>query len=103
MNVKSRPVQESTLWQVVDEHGRHVGDIIRQPGSTLWSLQRQGMDRPFKRNIPSLKAAQALACSYPYVWGGLNFNWHKALGRLGIWMALIGGCTFALMFFDVPK
>jgi hypothetical protein len=103
MTIIIRPLHIHKHWQVFSEDRRHVGDIIRQPGSTLWSLQRKGMDRPFKRNIPSLRAAQALVSSYPYVWGGLNFDWHKALRTLGIWMALIGGCTIALLFLDVPK
>ena len=103
MTIIIRPLHIHKHWQVFSGDRRHVGDIIRQPGSTLWSLQRQGMDRPFKRNIHSLKAAQALACSYPYVWGGLNFNWHKALTRGGSGMALISTCTLALLFFDVPK
>jgi hypothetical protein len=103
MTIIIRPLHIHKHWQVFSGDRRHVGDIIRQPGSTLWSLQRKGMDRPFKRNIHSLKAAQALACSYPYVWGGLNFNWHIALTRVGIWMALISTCTLALLFFDVPK
>ena len=83
----------SSRWPVLDSDGAHVGDIIRQPGSTLWSLQRKGMDRPFKRNIRSLEAAQSLAAAHPQVWGGANFNLSQSLIHTGIWLG-----TFGLLF-----
>ena len=56
---------KASKWPVHDESGTHVGDVIRQRGTTLWSLQRRGMDRPFKRNIHTLDAAKKLAAEYP--------------------------------------
>jgi len=55
---------KASRWPVLDKDGTHVGDIIRQRGSTLWSLQRKGMDRPFKRNIPTLEAAKMITYSH---------------------------------------
>ena len=70
----------TSKWPVLDESGTHVGDIIRQRGSTLWSLQRRGIDRPFKRNIHTLEAANTLAAEYPQVWAGKNFNLRQSIG-----------------------
>ena len=86
---------KASRWQVLDEHGIHVGDIIRQPGSTMWCLQRKGMDRPFKRNIRSLEQAKALAMAYPLVWGGTNFDLRRSLIRTCVWCAVLV-CLFAL-------
>ena len=68
-----------------------MGDIIRQHGTTLWSLQRRGMDRPFKRNIHTLEAAKSLAAAYPKVWGGKNFNLRQSALRSAIWIAILAG------------
>ena len=54
--------------------------IIRQRGTTLWSLQRRDMNRPFKRNIHTLEAAKSLAVAYPQVWAGKNFNLRQSIG-----------------------
>ena len=86
---------KASRWPVLDEHGIHVGDIIRQPGSTMWCLQRKGMDRPFKRNIRSLEQAKALAIAYPHVWGGNNFDLRRSLTRACLWCAVLV-CLFAL-------
>ena len=75
----NNPHATPSKWPVLDKDGTHVGDIIRQRGSTLWSLQRKGMDRPFKRNIRSLEQAKALAMAYPQVWGGPNFDLRRLL------------------------
>ena len=79
----------ASKWPVHDENGAHVGDIIRQHGSTLWSLQRRGMDRPFKRNIRSLEQAKALAMAYPHVWGGPNFDLRRSLIHTAVWCAIL--------------
>ena len=82
---------KSSKWPVLDENGTHVGDIIRQHGTTLWSLQRRGMDRPFKRNIHTLEAAKSLAAAYPKVWAGKNFNLCKSALHTAIWIAILAG------------
>jgi hypothetical protein len=82
---------KASKWPVLDENGAHVGDIIRQHGSTLWSLQRLGMDRPFKRNIHTLDAAKSLAAAYPQVWGGKNFNLRQSAFHTGVWIAVLAG------------
>ena len=82
---------KASRWPVLDEHGIHVGAIIRQPGSTMWCLQRQGMDRPFKRNIRSLEQAKALAMAYPHVWGGPNFDLRRSLIHTAVWCAILAG------------
>ena len=74
---------------VLDESGTHVGDIIRQRGTTLWSLQRRGMDRPFKRNINTLEAAKSLAAAYPRVWAGKNFNLRQSALHTATWVAIL--------------
>ena len=76
---------------VLDESGTHVGDIIRQHGSTLWCLQRRGMDRPFKRNIHTLEAAKSLAAAYPQVWAGKNFNLRQSALHTAIWILILAG------------
>ena len=86
---------KASKWPVLDKEGIHVGDIIRQHGSTLWCLQRKGMDRPFKRNIRSLEQAKALAMAYPQVWGGANFDLRRSLVRTCVWCAVLV-CLFAL-------
>ena len=68
-----------------------MGDIIRQHGSTLWSLQRRGMDRPFKRNIHTLEAAKSLAAAYPKVWAGKNFNLCKSALHAAVWIVVLAG------------
>ena len=80
---------KASKWPVLDSGGAHVGDIVRQPGTTLWSLQRRGMDRPFKRNIRSLEQAQRLAVAHPQVWGGPDFDLRRALIRTGLWCAIL--------------
>ena len=85
----------SSRWPVLDSDGAHVGDIIRQPGTTLWCLQRRGMDRPFKRNIRSLEQAKALAGAHPQVWGGANFDLRRALIYTAGWLAILSGLYFA--------
>ena len=87
---------KASKWPVLDENGAHVGDIIRQRGSTLWSLQRRGMDRPFKRNIHTLEAAKSLAAAYPQVWTGNNFNLRQSALHTAIWVAVIA--TFSVAF-----
>lgn len=82
---------KNSKWPVLDENGTHVGDIIRQHGSTLWSLQRRGMDRPFKRNIHTLEAAKSLAAAYPKVWAGENFNLRQSALHTAIWIAILAG------------
>ena len=82
-------------WQVLDENGTHVGDIVRQKGSTLWSLQRRGMDRPFKRNIHTLDAAKSLAAAYPKVWSGKNFNLRKSVKFAALWLVLMYGLAYS--------
>ena len=82
---------KASKWPVLDENGAHVGDIIRQHGSTLWSLQRRGMDRPFKRNIHTLEAAKSLAAAYPKVWAGKNFNLRQSALHTAIWIAILAG------------
>ena len=84
-------------WQVLDENGTHVGDIVRQKGSTLWSLQRRGMDRPFKRNIHTLDAAKSLAAAYPKVWAGKNFNLRRSSLDAASWTIFIVGVMYLLM------
>ena len=79
---------KASKWPVLDKDGTHVGDIIRQRGSTLWSLQRKGMDRPFKRDIRSLEQAKALAIAYPHVWGGPNFDLRRSLIQTTVWCAI---------------
>ena len=74
---------------VLDENGTHVGDIFRQHGSTLWSLQRRGMDRPFKRDIASLDAAKTLASNYPQVWAGNNFSLSRCALHTAVWIAIM--------------
>ena len=86
---------KGSKWPVLDEQGIHVGDIIRQPGSTMWCLQRKGMDRPFKRNIRSLEQAKALAKAYPHVWGGTNFDLRRSLACTCVWGAILAS-LFAL-------
>lgn len=80
-----------SICRVLDESGAHVGDIIRQRGTTLWSLQRRGMDRPFKRNIHILDAAKTLAAKYPQVWAGKNFNLRQSALHLAVWIAILAG------------
>jgi len=87
---------KASKWPVLDKDGTHVGDIIRQRGSTLWSLQRKGMDRPFKRGIRSLEQAKALAVAYPLVWGGPNFDLRRSLIHTAVWCAILAG-LFALL------
>ena len=82
---------KTSKWPVLDENGTHVGDIIRQHGSTLWSLQRRGMDRPFKRNIYTLEAAKSLAAAYPEVLAGKNFNLRQSALHTAIWVAILAG------------
>jgi hypothetical protein len=82
---------KASKWPVLDESGTHVGDIIRQRGTTLWSLQRRGMDRPFKRNIHTLDAAKKLAAEYPQVWAGKNFNLRQSALHLAVWIAILAG------------
>ena len=81
----------ASKWPVLDESGTHVGDIIRQHGTTLWSLQRRGMDRPFKRNIHTLEAAKSLAAAYPKVWAGKNINFRHSALHTAIWIAILAG------------
>ena len=88
---------KASKWPVLDENGVHVGDIIRQHGSTLWCLQRKGMDRPFKRNIRSLEQAKALAMAYPQVWGGANFDLRRSLIRTCVWCVILAS-IFGLFF-----
>jgi hypothetical protein len=80
---------------VLDESGAHVGDIIRQRGTTLWSLQRRDMNRPFKRNIHSLDAAKTLAAEYPQVWTGKNFNLRKSIKFAALWLVFICGLAYS--------
>jgi hypothetical protein len=82
---------KASKWPVLDENGAHVGDIIRQRGTTLWSLQRLGMDRPFKRNIHTLEAAKSLAAAYPQVWAGKNINFRQSALHTAIWIAILAG------------
>ena len=88
---------KASKWPVLDENGTHVGDIIRQHGSTLWSLQRRGMDRPFKRNIHTLEAAKSLAAAYPKVWAGKNFNLRRSSLDTALWLVFFVGLTQLLM------
>ena len=81
----------ASKWPVLDESGTHVGDIIRQRGSTLWSLKRRGIDRPFKRNIHTIEAAKTLAAEYPQVWAGKNFNLRQSAFHTGVWIAVLAG------------
>ena len=81
----------ASKWPVLDENGTHVGDIIRQHGSTLCSLQRRGMDRPFKRNIHTLEAAKSLAAAYPQVWGGKDFDLRQSALHAAIWITMLAG------------
>jgi hypothetical protein len=90
---------KASRWPVLDEHGIHVGDIIRQPGSTMWCLQRKGMDRPFKRDIRSLEQAKALAVAYPHVWGGANFDVRSSLIRTCVWCVILA--SFFTLFISV--
>ena len=85
----NNPHTTASKWPVLDEHGTHVGDIIRQHGSTMWSLQRRGMDRPFKRNIHTLEAAKTLAAAYPKVWAGKNFNLRQSALHTAVWIAVL--------------
>ena len=82
---------KASKWPVLDENGTHVGDIIRQHGSTLWSLQRRDMNRPFKRNIHSLDAAKTLAAEYPQIWTGKNFNLRQSVLRTAVWIVVVAG------------
>ncbi len=86
---------KASKWPVLDENGAHVGDIIRQHGSTLWCLQRRGMDRPFKQDIPSLDAAKTLAAKYPQVWVGKNFNLRKSIKFASLWLVFICGLAYS--------
>ena len=86
---------KASKWPVLDENGTHVGDIIRQHGSTLWCLQRRGMDRPFKRNIHTLDAAKTLAAKYPQVWVGKNFNLRKSIKFASLWLVFICGLAYS--------
>ena len=81
---------------VLDESGAHVGDIIRQRGTTLWSLQRRDMNRPFKRNIHTLEAAKSLAVAYPQVWAGKNFNLRQSAFHTALWIAVLAGMLSVL-------
>ena len=92
----NNPHATASKWPVLDENGTHLGDIIRQHSSTLWSLQRRGMDRPFKRNIHTLEAAKSLAVAYPQVWAGKNFNLRQSALHTAIWVAVIA--TFSVAF-----
>lgn len=94
----NNPRTRATNCLVLDESGTYVGDIVRQRGSTLWSLQRRGMDRPFKRDIPTLDAAKALAAEYPQVWGGTNFKLGQALKFYAFWVTLLATFTVAVHF-----
>ena len=94
----TNPQPKTSNWSVLDESGRHVGDIIRQYGSTLWSLQRLGMDRPFKRDIPSLDAAKALAAEYPQVWAGTNFKLGQSLKFSAFCVILLAAFAVAVQF-----
>ena len=85
-------------WQVLDKDGNHVGDIIRQPGSTLWCLQRKGMNRPFKRNIPTLDAAKKLTVDHPEIWRGPNFDLRSAAIHFGLWVAFLAGLLVLFLF-----
>ena len=87
---------KASKYPVLDENGAHVGDIIRQHGSTLWSLQRRGMDRPFKRNIHTLEAAKTLAAAYPQVWGGKNFDLRQSALNTAVWIAVLAGMLCVL-------
>ena len=87
---------KASKWPVIDENETHVGEIIRQQGSTLWSLQRRGMNRPFKRNIPSLEAAKKLADEHPQIWAGRNFNLRQGVAHLAMWMAILAGVLLAV-------
>ena len=89
---------KASRWPVLDKDGTHVGDIIRQPGSTLWCLQRKGMNRPFKRDIPTLEAAKRLTIDHPEVWRGPNFDLRKAAIHTALWLAFLGG-LFTLFLF----
>jgi len=82
---------KASKWPVHDESGTHVGDIIRQRGTTLWSLQRRGMDRPFKRNIHTLDAAKKLAAEYPQVWTGKNFYLRQSVLHAAVWIVVVAG------------
>ena len=97
----NNPRTRASNWPVFDESGTHVGDIIRQRGSTLWSLQRRGMHRPFKRDIPSLDAAKALAAAYPQVWAGRNFKLSQSLKAYAFWVALLAAFAVAVHFVAV--
>ena len=87
---------KGSKWAVTAENGTHVGDIIRQQGRTLWSLHRRGMDRPFKRNIPSLEAAKKLADEHPQIWAGRNFNLRHGVAHIAMWMAILAGVLLAV-------
>ena len=87
----NNPHPTASKWPVLDENGTHVGDLIRHHGSTLWSLQRRGMDQPFKRNIHTLEAAKSLAAAYPKVWGGKNFNLRQSVSHTAVWVAVLAG------------
>lgn len=87
---------KSSKWPVLNEDGIHVGDIIRQHGSTLWSLQRKGMERPFKKDIPSLDAAKALAVNFPQVWSGDNFDPRRSLINTGAWLVILAALYLAI-------
>ena len=91
-----KPRTRASNWPVFDESGTHVGDIIRKRGSTLWSLQRRGMHRPFKRDIPSLDAAKALAAEYPQVWAGTNFKLGQSLKFSAFWVILLAAFAVAV-------
>jgi len=90
---------KASRWPVLDKDGTHVGDIIRQRGSTLWSLQRKGMDRPFKRNIPTLEAAKRLTIDHPEVWRGPNFDLRRAAIHTALGLAFLGGLFTLFLFF----
>ena len=95
------PHPMTSNWSVLDESGRHVGNIIHQHGSTLWSLQRRGVDRPFKRDIPSLDAAKALAAAYPQFWAGRNFKLSQSLKAYALCEALRAAFAVAVHFVAV--
>ena len=67
----------TSVCTVTDNAGNFLGNIVRQKGSTLWSLRKAGVCRPFKRNIPSLTQAKKLVLDHPEMFTDPVWDWRE--------------------------
>ena len=83
----------TSVCTVTDNAGNFLGNIVRQKGSTLWSLRKAGVCRPFKRNIPSLTQAKKLVLDHPEMFTDPVWDWREstlnAMSYSALWIGLI--------------